>query len=161
VWYVLAASSRDRRTIRKADRDNAAPTHHFAAGRSQRRHSRAGVRHDVSLSRGYLTVAIALPRSAPLMSPACATCPFCPPSGRLGAIVAARLAWEPRIEGEGGVGSAPSSMAADRYGVPADAFWQSARLLERDESSTTAVHLRHPAVSFAALPHSSISAVHA
>lgn len=139
----------------KADRDNAAPAHHFAAGAFAAAAIAAlAFAMTVSLSRGYLTVAIALTalgasyvaclRDLPLLRPVVAG---------LGAIVAARLAWEPRIVGEGGVGSTPIlNWLLIGYGVPAVAFWQSARLLERDESSTTAVRICDTlAVSFAAL----------
>ncbi|MEQ1716643.1 MAG: DUF2339 domain-containing protein, partial [Hyphomicrobium sp.] len=86
----------------------------------------------VTLSRGYLTVALALTalgtayvsalRDIPLLRAVVTA---------LGGLVVLRIAYDPRIMGEG-VGATPIfNWLLIGYGVPAVAFWQAARLLER------------------------------
>ena len=138
----------------KADRENTVPAYHFAAGAFAAAAIAAlAFAMTVSLSRGYLTVALALTalgtayvaslRDLPLLRHAVSV---------LGAIVAARLAWEPRIMGADGVGSMPVlNWLLIGYGVPAACFWQAARLLERKGDSIAVRICDALAVSFAAL----------
>ncbi|MEZ5900746.1 MAG: DUF2339 domain-containing protein [Hyphomicrobiaceae bacterium] len=148
--YAVIASQFD-----KADRDNSVPAYHFAAGAFAAAAIGAlGFAMAASLSRGYLTVALALTalgtayvaslRGLPLLRHVVTA---------LGAIIAARLAWDPHIMGREGVGATPLfNWLLLGYGVPALAFWQSARLLERSSEQTTAVRICDSlAVSFTAL----------
>jgi len=106
----------------------------------------------VSLSRGYLTVALALTalgtayvsslRNIPLLRPVVTV---------IGAIVAARMAWDPRIMAEG-VGRTPIfNWLLIGYGVPAAAFYASARVLEQRASDLAVRICDSLAVLFTAL----------
>lgn len=147
--YAIVAAHFD-----KADHDNSVRTYQFAAGAFAAAAIGAlAFASAASLSRGYLTVALALTalgtayvstlRDLPLLRHVVTA---------LGVIVAARLAWEPRISGADGVGTWPIfNWLLIGYGVPAVAFWQSARLLEAKSNSVTTRICDVLAVSFAAL----------
>lgn len=105
-----------------------------------------------SLSRGYLTIAFALTalgtayvsslRDIPLLRHVVTA---------LGVIVALRLVYDPRIMGDG-VGTTPLvNWLLLGYGVPAFAFWQSARLLETRSDDISVRISDSLAIVFAAL----------
>lgn len=119
--------------FQKADNAYSVPAYEMAAGAFAAAAIAAlAFALTVSLSRGLLTVALALTalgtayvsslRGLPLLRHVVSA---------LGVIVLARLAWDPRIMGDA-LGTTPIfNWLLIGYGVPALAFWQAARLLER------------------------------
>lgn len=124
------AAGADR--FQKADQAYTVPAYNLASG-ALAAAAIAGLALALTfcLSRGYLTMALALTalgtayvsalRDIPLLRHVVTA---------LGVLVALRLVYDPRIMGDG-VGTTPVfNWLLAGYGVPAFAFWQSARLLE-------------------------------
>ncbi len=86
----------------------------------------------VSMSRGYLTIALALTALGTAYVSALRDIPLLRyVVTALGVLVVARIAWDPRIMGDG-VGSTPIfNWLLAGYGIPAAAFYGSARILEK------------------------------
>lgn len=150
---LAAANAFAADRFQKADHAYTVPAYRLAAGAFASA-AIAGLSFAlvVSLSRGYLTVALALTalgtayvstlRDIPLLRHVVSA---------LGILVVLRIAWDPRIMGDG-VGTTPLfNWLLIGYGVPALSFWQSARLLERQGEDLSVRISDALAVVFAAL----------